>query len=87
MYNLVSSIKGGDQNMSSDEKLLNAIIEVANASRPTSVSPSKVHEVSELSDTNFVQSLKSLENSGFIVLKYGNNTLVDISVTTSVPTE
>lgn len=73
--------------MNSNEKLLNTIIELADDSRPTNIDSSKVREASTLSDMDFVQSLLSLEDSGFIELQFGSNLLTDILISTKVPTK
>ncbi|AOO75983.1 hypothetical protein RIU76_08475 [Latilactobacillus sakei subsp. sakei] len=68
-------------------KVLQAIIQTASNARPGDVNPNDVKSKLDMSDSDFAQSLIELEDAGYLERIMGNNQLMDISITTKVPTE
>lgn len=67
------------------QKVLAAIVKAAPERRPGSVDPRDVKKLLDISDRDFAESLSELENAGYLTQIFGNNLLVDISITTKVP--
>lgn len=74
--------------MNNSEKVIEAILKVSSDTRPSSIDYNEIQQAkasANLTEQEFQEACKALENSGLIQLVYGSNELTTISLSRSFP--